>query len=201
MLFFSESALAWSTYMELGTSLGKITQGNRAFGLTSGADSSNLGFCGSVSFYVPVTSPRNFAHFELGIQNRMYFVSNSSPQYDLSMLTPNIAIRFELSRFYAGAGYAPMLLKSTEGVMSLKPSAGTTSYFMEAGAIWRVVPELQIALTYAMEYGIVSGGGDHSPSPATEYGLRFRFPLSPYSGAAEASSKFDGFRYPFGIMK
>ena len=203
LLFYSGTAHAWSSYFELGTSLGKISNGNSFFGLTSGAESSNTGFCGSFSFYVPVTSPHNFFHFELGLQNRLTLVSIASPHKDLSMLTPNISMRFELYRFYVGGGYAPMTLVSSggSGPSGLHPNTGTTAYFFEGGLIWRVVPELQIAATYAMEYGITAAGGSHSPSPATEYGLRFRFPLSPNAAAGDASSKFDGFRYPFGIMK
>ncbi len=136
-------------------------------------------------------------HFELGLQNRMYFVSTPSPQMDITMLTTNIAMRFELYRFFVGAGYAPFTLASASGPMSIHTNPNVTTFFLEGGAVWRVVPELQIVATYAMEYGATP----KSPSPGTEYGLRFRFPFSPYDSVGDASSKFDGFRYPFGIMK
>ena len=201
LLIHSETALAWSPYTELGTSLGKLSSFDQFFGLATSGTTSNMGFCGSFSFYMPVTSPRNFFHFELGLQNRMYFVSNTTPQMNLAMLTTNIAMRFELSRFFVGGGYAPFTLDSISGLSGLKRNSNVTSFFLEGGVIWRVVPELQIVATYAREYGILPGGGSRSPSPATEYGLRFRFPLSPYSSPSDASSKFDGFRYPFGFMK
>ena len=131
----------------------------------------------------------------------MYFVYNSSPQMDLAMTSTNIAMRFELYRFYVGGGYSPINLASTSGPLKLHTNSNVTSFFLEGGLIWRVVPELQIVLTYAREYGIIPGGGAHSPTPGTEYGLRFRFPLSPYASVGDASGKFDGFRYPFGFMK
>lgn len=194
LLLQSQAAYAWSTYVELGAGLGKLSNVDSFFG-TSGAGNSNMGFCGGLSFYVPVTSPKNIFHFELGIQNRMYFVSTSSQ--DLAMISSNIAARFEFYRFYVGAGYSPIHFASTAGPLSLSVKPGASSFFGEGGLIWRVVPELQIVLSYAMEYGI----SPKSPSPGSEYGLRFRFPLSPYSSVGDASSKFDGFRYPFGIMK
>jgi len=188
-------AFAWSTYVELGASLGSLSTANSYFGLPASV-SFNNGFCGGVSFYVPVTSPKNFFHFELGVQDRMYFLSDSASK-DLAMDTINIAARFEIYRFFIGAGYAPIDLASTNGPTALAVKSGSTSWFGEGGYIWRVVPELQIVAAFAMEYGL----SPHSPSPATEYGLRFRFPLSPYSSAGDASSKFDGYRYPFGFMK
>lgn len=195
LLLHTEAALALGPYVELGTSLGKLSSLDSFFGLSTTGTSSNMGFCGGLSFFVPVTSTKNIFHFDLGLQNRMYFVSTTSQ--DLAMMTTNIAARFEFYRFYVGAGYAPFMLGSTSGVMSLRPKSGYTSFFGEGGLIWRVVPELQIVATYGMEYGL----NPRSPSPATEYGLRFRFPISPYANVGDASSKFDGFRYPFGFMK
>ncbi len=127
----------------------------------------------------------------------MYFVSSTTPKLDLAMLSTNIAMRFEFYRFYVGGGYAPFTLAGTSGPTSFHTNPTATTYFLEGGVIWRVVPELQIVATYAMEYGI----SPKSPSPGTEYGLRFRFPISPYASAQDASGKFDGFRYPFGFMK
>ena len=110
------------------------------------------------------------------------------------MFTPNIAARFEFWRFYVGGGYAPKVL------IDFKPYQGSTAYFMEGGLIWKVIPEFQIAATIALEYGIPASGGV-SPSPSTEYGLRFRFPLNPNDYSGGKGVNFDGFRYPFGIMK
>lgn len=190
-----------SPYFELGSSLGKLTELDRYFGFTSTGTSSNLGFCGSFSFYVPITSPRNFFHFDLGLQNRMYFVSSTNPDYDLSLVTTNVALRLEISRFYIGGGYGPFTLVSQNGPLKLRTNPNVTSFFVEGGLIWRVVPELQIVATYAQEYGIIPGETNRSPSPASEYGLRFRFPLSPYSTPGGGAADYDGFRYPFGFMK
>ena len=199
-LLLSPKGVNASPYVELGTSLGKLSSYDQFFGQSTTGSSSNLGFCGSLSFYVPVTSPKNIIHLDLGLQNRMYFVSNSSPQTDLAMVSVNIAARIEFYRFFVGAGYAPLSLVSTSGPMSLHNNSGATSFFGEGGLIWRIVPELQVVATYAMEYGTASSGSK-CPSPASEYGLRFRFPLNPNASVGDASSKFDGFRYPFGFMK
>lgn len=127
----------------------------------------------------------------------MYFVSSSTPQLDITMLTTNIAMRLQFYRFFVGGGYAPFTLASSSGPLAIHTNPNVSTFFAEGGVIWRVVPELQIVATYAMEYGV----SPKSPAPGTEYGLRFRFPLSPYESVGDASSKFDGFRYPFGIMK
>lgn len=203
MLIYAISAQAGtgSAYTELGASLGHISSGDQYFGLSSGASSTNSGFAGSISLYVPVTPTRLPIHLDLGLQNRMYFLSIDTPQTNLAMLSTNVSARINLlSRFYVGGGYAPITFKSTNGPLGLRNNANVTSYFFEGGAIWRVVPELQIAATFAMEYGM-TGSGAQSPSPAREYGLRFRLPLFPYSSKEDASGKFDGFRYPFGFMK
>jgi hypothetical protein len=195
LLFYSGSAHAWSTYVELGTSLGSLTTGGPAVGLPA-STVTNRGFCGGLSFFAPVTSPKNFFHFELGLQNRMYFLSDAATQ-NLALITTNLAVRFELYRLYVGGGYSPFAMTSINGPMSLKPASSHTSWFAEGGVIWRVVPELQIVAVFAEEFGLTPA----SPKPGTEYGLRFRFPLAPYSTVGDASSKFDGFRYPFGFMK
>ena len=193
----SPSAKAWSPYLELGTSLGKLSNYDPWFGASTTGSTSNLGFMGSFNFYMPMTSPKNIFHFEIGLQNRMHFVSTENPKSNLVYISNNFALRFELDRFFVGAGYTPFHLTSNSGLLSVKPSAVTNTYFIEGGVIWRVVPELQIVATMSMEYGLT----EKTPSPASEYGLRFRFPLDPYSTVGDASSKFDGFRYPFGIMK
>lgn len=191
LLFLTPAAHAWSPYVELGTSLGKLSNSGTFFNVTNG--NSNFGFCGGLSFYMPVTSPKNFFHFDLGVQNRMYFVSTSAN--DLTRISVNLGLRLEISRFFVGGGYGPFALASTSGALAVQPRSPSSSWFAEGGLIWRVVPELQIALAVAMESGI---------SPALtgmEYGLRFRLPLSPKESTGDASSKFDGFRYPFGFMK
>ncbi len=189
-------------YGELGSSVGKISSGNSYFGIPSGAESSNLGFIGSFNFFVPISPPQWIANLQFGLVNRLTLASITNPQKNLSMLTSNIAFRVELfKRFYVGAGYAPLNLRSTNGPLKLMNNPGSTSYYYEGGLIWRVIPELQIAATYSLEYGIPASGGPRSPSPVSEYGLRFRFPLDPYDSKNDASSSYDGFRYPFGFMK
>jgi len=201
LLFLStEKALAWSTYIELGTSLGSLSNPGPYFGLPA-STTTNKGFAGGLSFFCPITSPKNFFHFELGLQNRIYLLSTAAAagasSQNLSMMSTNLAARFEFSRFYVGAGYAPLGWSSTNGPLSIKPATSNTSWFAEGGIIWRVVPELQIVAVFAEEFGL----SPRSPAPGTEYGFRFRFPLSPYSSPGDASSKFDGYRYPFGFMK
>jgi hypothetical protein len=131
-------------------------------------------------------------HLDLGLHNRLNFVSGSgaSPM----VFTPNLAARIEFWRFFAGAGYAPKVL------VDMKPKNGASSYFFEGGVIWRVVPEFQICASALLEYG-TSVAGTASPVGATEFGLRFRFPLSPKEYASSGGVDFDGYRYPFGIMR
>ena len=194
-LLSSEPAQAISSYVELGTGIGIVAGGNSFFGVSNAA-STNMGFAGSVSYYVPIQLIKGFSQIDIGIQNRMYFTSTSSaPDHSLAMLTPNIAGRFQISRFYGGAGFSPLALMSITGPMALKPQSGKEGIFFEGGAIWRVVPELQIVGVFALEHEL-----SNSPT-CTEFGIHFRFPLNPNSSVGDASSKFDGFRYPFGFMK
>ena len=95
-------------------------------------------------------------------------------------------------------GAAPVAYGSTNGVSSLKPVRSTFSYFLEAGAIWRVVPEFQIVAAAGFEVGMKSG---YASPTNLEYGLRFRFPLSPKDDSMAKGVKWDGFRYPFGVMR
>ena len=98
LLFHYENAHAWSSYIELGTSIGNLTSGGPAVGLPASTVTTK-GFCGGLSFFVPVTSPKNFFHFELGLQNRMYFVADTTNK-NLGLLTTNLAVRFEFYRLY-----------------------------------------------------------------------------------------------------
>jgi hypothetical protein len=198
-LFSGSFAYATGPYIEAGTSLGRMSGAGKYF-QDSNADSTGSGFLGSFSLYFPVTSDRNFFHFDLGVQTRLATNSTTSGE-SLAMASINIAARLEISRFFVGGGYAPLdfVSKSGGGLTSLHSYASTHSYFLEGGVIWRVIPELQIAAAYGLEFGLPSGG--RSPSPASEYGLRFRFPLSPKEGGGKRGVDFDGFRYPFGVMK
>jgi hypothetical protein len=188
-----------SPYFEFGTSLGTMKNGD-AFFNQANATSSGFGFIGNFNFYIPVTSMKNIFHLELGLQNRIMTVSNNASQ-SFASAAPNLAARFEFWRFYVGAGYAPYtyVSKPGEGLMSLHSNPDAHSYFMEGGLIWRVIPEFQIAATYALEFGQPAGGG--AQMTAMEYGLRFRFPISPKEVAGGKGVDFDGFRYPFGFMK
>jgi hypothetical protein len=192
-LFFSGPASA-TLYFEAGTGIGRFSKADSFFGTSV---SSKSGFSGSFSAYYPVTRQQNFAHIDLGIQTR--FTSGESTSGNtLTMGSANLGARIEIWRFYAGAGYSPInfLSEKGDGLLGLHTYPSNSSYFFEGGAIWRVVPELQIVAAVSLEYGIRG-----SPSPLTEYGLRFRFPLSPKEGGGTQSATFDGFRYPFGIMK
>ena len=186
-----------SPYFDVGTSIGTVSNGDTFFQQTTVSGSS---FVGSFNFYIPVTSQNNFAHIDLGLQNRLTSFTTASSQA-LAMASTSLAIRIEFWRFYAGAGYAPLTFTSKPGagIMGLQTNSGATAYFGEAGVLWRVVPEFQIALTYALEYGVPKSGSGLLTS--SEMGLRFRFPMSPKEGGGKSEVKFDGFRYPFGFMK
>lgn len=188
---FSASA---SLYFEAGTGLGQFTKADAFFGTPV---SSKSGFSGSFSAYYPVTRPQNFAHLDLGIQTRFTSTESTSGN-TLTLGSANLGIRFEIWRFYFGGGYSPInfISEKGEGLLGLHTYPSNSSYFAEGGAIWKVIPEFQIVAAVSLEYG-TSG----SPSPLTEYGLRFRFPINPKEGRGQDSSSFDGFRYPFGIMK
>jgi hypothetical protein len=175
-------------YIEAGTSIGNASNADAMAQRSLGAVGTS--FIGSLSLYFPVG--RGPVHFDLGMQNRFTTLPGASGS--AMMFTPNVAARIEFWRVYIGGGYAPKVL------VDFKPYQGSSAYFGEAGAIWRVVPELQICATIAMEYGMPASGGK-SPSPSTEYGLRFRFPLNPKEAGSARGVDWDGYRYPFGIMR
>jgi hypothetical protein len=194
-LFLAAPQQARATlYFEAGAGIGRFSKADSFFRTQV---SSKSGFSGSFSAYYPVTRVQNFAHIDLGIQTR--FTSTDSVSGNtLTLGSANLGMRVEVWRFYGGAGYSPINFISEKGagMLGLHTYPSNSSYFVEGGAIWRVVPELQIVAAVSLEYG--SSG---SPSPLTEYGLRFRFPLNPAEGGSSRSGSFDGFRYPFGIMK
>lgn len=159
------------------------------FGIAQASGSSEYGFTGSFSFYAPVTSLKRFFHLDLGLQNRYTSAG------DVTLISPSAALRLEISRFYVGGGYAPIPFGGTSGFSKLSQA----TYFAEAGLIWRVIPEFQITLNYAREYGAPTGVTN--PNPISEYGFSFRFPISPKEVAGGKGVDFDGFRYPFGFMK
>lgn len=189
-----------SLYVEVGTSIG--TMGNaQTYFSQSAASASNTGFLTSISIYAPVTSEKRFLHLELGVQNRFFTASTQANAQPLALGTTEVGARLQVSRFYAGGGYAPIayVSKSGSGFTSLHVNSGASAYFFEGGLIWRVIPEFQIALTYARETLKTSSGVTNPTN--TEYGLRFRFPFDPSAEAKAKGASFDGFRYPFGFMK
>ncbi len=194
-----QSSLA-STYIEAGTGFATFTKAGNYFG-TSSADTASGGFAGSLSVYFPVTRTQNWVRLQLGLQNRLNMGSIKSTGQSLVMGSSHVGLRVEVWRLYFGAGYAPWMLTSDPGtgVSGLKTRPQGSGYLGEAGILWRVIPEFQIALGASLEFGTVPGGS--SPNPITEFGLRFRFPFKPKEGGGRGSVDFDGFRYPFGFMK
>lgn len=194
-----QSSAYGGPYIEAGTSLGTIQSGDQYF-QKPGSKTGVSSFVGSLSLYFTLPPFLNFTHFDVGLQNRFSIGSSSStPANSLAMITPNLAVRYEFWRFFAGAGFAPITFGSANGISSVRIRSDTYSYFLEGGLIWRVVPEFQIALAVGIERGVVRAQGA-SPTVG-EYGLRFRFPINPKDDAVGKRVKFDGFRYPFGVMK
>jgi hypothetical protein len=186
-----------SPYFEVGTSLGSVSNGDAYFQQTAVSGSS---FVSSFNFYVPLTPVNYLAHVDLGLQNRLTSFTPANSE-SLAMASTNLAMRVEFWRFYAGGGYSPLTFLSSPGggITGLHSYKGSSAYFWELGVIWRIIPEFQIALCYGRESVRPKGGGTSLSS--SEYGLRFRFPLSPKEGGSKGEVKFDGFRYPFGFMK
>ena len=110
-------------YFEAGTSVGSYSKGQNFFG-SANADSGS-GFLGSFSFYVPVTSIRNFFHFDLGLQNRVFTTSDSQGS-PIAMGSSEISLRLEISRFYVGGGYAPITFVSNTGLTGLHTNPGAS---------------------------------------------------------------------------
>ncbi len=198
-LFLGAEALA-GPYFDAGFGLESMSSGANYFQQPA-ADKASGGFAASYGFYIPTFFRRNSFHIDLGITDRLTTASISSTGGSLAMNTVNLAVRVEFWRIYVGGGYGvyDMVSRPDSGVTSLHGYPGTHSYFMEAGLIWRVIPELQIAGGVSLEYGLPTGGT--SPSPSIDYGLHFRFPFSATEDAKSRGVDFDGFRYPFGFMK
>jgi len=194
-LAFSPLAGA-STYFEFGLGVGTFKKADSYFGTSV---SNAGGFAGNFSAYWPLTYLGNLARIDFGLQNRISCGTDTSGG-SLTFGSVNLATRIEFWRFFVGAGASPITFFNTnqKGILGLHPQAGTYSYFVEGGALWRVVPEFQIIASAALETASVSSA--LSPSPITEFSLRFRFPLNPKEFTGRGSS-FDGYRYPFGIMK
>ena len=198
-LFLAVEAHA-GMYTDAGFGLASMSGGAKYF-QQPGADQASGGFAASFGLYVPTFFRRSPIHVDLGIVDKLTTASISSTGGSLAMNTVNFAVRVEVWRIYVGGGYGfyDMVSRPDSGITSLHGYAGTHSYFMEAGLIWRVIPEFQIAGGVSLEFGLPSGGT--SPSPTTDYGLHFRFPLFPSEDAKSRGVDFDGFRYPFGFMK
>jgi hypothetical protein len=196
-----DTAQASGAYYEAGTSLGGFAAADPFFNQTAAAATSS-GFVGSLSVYVPVSKPNAFGRLQAGLQTRISTSTIEGTTDSLAMGSLHLGARLEIWRFYVGAGYSPFtwVSKPQQGVTSLHLNPGFSSYMGEAGLIWRVIPEFQIAACFGVEYGL-GRGGIQSPLPVTEYGLRFRFPFNPKEGNSGSGVDFDGFRYPFGVMK
>jgi len=194
-------ARATGAYYEAGTSMGGFAAADLFFNQPA-ASATSGGFVGSLSVYVPVSKPNAFGRLQAGLQTRISTTTVEGTGDALAMGSLHLGARLEIWRFYVGAGYSPLtwVSKPQQGVTSLHLNSGFSSYLGEAGLIWRVIPEFQIAACFGVEYGL-GGGGVQSPLPVTEYGLRFRFPFNPKEGTAASGVEFDGFRYPFGVMK
>jgi hypothetical protein len=194
-------AQATSAYYEAGTSLGGFS-GAGAFFNQPGAANTSGGFVGSLSVYAPVTRPNAFGRLQAGLQTRISTSTVAGTSDALAMGSLHVGARLEIWRLYVGAGYSPWtwVSKPQQGISSLHLNPGFSSFLAEAGLIWRVIPEFQIAACFGLEYGM-ERSGIQSPLPVTEYGLRFRFPFNPKEGNSGSGVEFDGFRYPFGVMK
>ena len=198
-LILSPSHALASAYFEMGGGWSSFKNADSFFGQALG---SSNGYTVDLAALAPITREHRLIHAELGVHLRLSGATAASGDA-LSMGSLNPALRLEIYRFYAGVGYSPISFVSSsgKGLFGLHTSPGNASYYGEAGAIWKVIPEFQIALACTLEYGRGSAGS--SPSPLREYSIRFRFPFNPKEtgGPGAGGVEFDGFRYPFGIMK
>jgi hypothetical protein len=185
-----------SNYLEFGLGVATFKKADSYFGTSV---SNAGGFAGNFSAYWPILYLGDLARMDLGFQTRISCASDTSGG-SLSFASTNLSTRIEFWRFFIGAGASPITFYNTQskGILGLHPYPGTLSYFLEGGAFWRVAPEFQIIASAALESASASSG--LSPSPITEFSLRFRFPLNPKESTSRGAG-FDGYRYPFGIMK
>jgi hypothetical protein len=183
-------------YFEAGTGLGNMSSGDAFFGVPT---SNTSNFSASFSAYTPITRQYPLGHVAMGLHTRATAGSAASGT-SLAFGSANLALRAEFWRFFVGAGYSPIsyVSKDGSGFLGWKGKRESSSYFVESGAIWRVIPEFQIIAAFSMETGLT----DAAKSPVIlEYGLRFRFPLDAKENPSGRGQSFDGYRYPFGIMK
>ncbi len=193
-------AVTQAAYIDVGTSLGSISSPSGFFN-SLGSSSSNTGFVGSLGGYFGLNSLSSVVRFQLGVQNKLSIASLEATSEQLASLTHHLALRIELARFYVGAGYAPIAWRSENGrgLASLTRAQGASAQFFEGGIIWNMVPEFQICAHFGAE--TLNPGSGGTSATVTEYGLRFRFTLNPSEVTKSGSKSWDGFRYPFGIMR
>lgn len=190
-------AHAFGIYTDFGFGIGTLKNGANYFNQPT-ADGSHSSTVINGGLYYPVLEKALI--LDLGLMDRLTYSSTSSGS-SLGMNTVNVGARLEFARFFVGAGYGVFDMVSSAGSSSPHAYSGVHSHFFEGGVIWRVIPEFYITLSAGLEYASPTGGT--SPSPSSDYGIHFRFPLYPSERPKSGSKsvEFDGFRYPFGFMK
>ncbi len=131
---------------------------------------------------------------------RQTYISASRDQITYAYTPTYAFFRLESPRFYFGGGATPIVFRQIStpqvgGAFALAP--GAIALEGEFGLLWRVVPFFHIALESSAHF--VQSGGGLSPKPALLGGIQFRIFMTSDLPEGRSRTKYDGWRYPFGL--
>jgi hypothetical protein len=199
LFFWTSSCLAGNLYSETGFGAGRMQKPSGLFGSSVG-QTTKLGLGANGILAWNMLDENSFFTMHAGVKGRL--ISAPSPAATLNMLTAGGVLRFEVSRFYLGIGYSPLVWKSSGASGSLtnlsrKNSINASAYHGEFGILWRIIPDFSLAIEASA--GRVSNAGSSGPNPDLIIAFQMRFVVLEGSKATKSARKYDGWRYPFGV--
>jgi len=198
-------ALAGGFYVETGIGAGKMLKAAQFFG-AGAPDSPSLSLAFSATLGFNLSSASSLVQLHLGMQYRTITGREGdapSTEYVFQSIYP--MFRMETPRFYFGGGITPLAarqINTPPGMSFIRfDHASGLAVLAQVGLLWRVYPEFFLALEGSAQ-GFRTSGGDLSPFPTIEASLNLRFLFGDGdrgAGSASSSSRYDGWRYPFGL--
>lgn len=186
-------------YYEFGGGPSTFTGAQGLYGPTAPGET-RFGFGANLLFAINLAdSGQTLLQTHVGV--KQVFITASQDDTSLIYAPTYFLMRFETPRFYVGGGITPIVFKSmtTKQVAgSLGLAGGAIAGMAEAGLLWKVVPFFYIALEGSAHMARSSVG--MGPKPALVGTIQFRVFLSDNEDEKnKRRSKFDGWRYPFGL--
>lgn len=207
------TAQAGDIYVDAGLGVSTLWAAGSAFGNATMTATQNLTFGGALALIYNISADADPLQFQVGVTGRYSNGFDPTALTFNTLLTPYLTLRIDFqNRFYIGFGASTLTFRRSNGAFGfdgLQLTSVPIAAMGQFGIEWWVAPFFALNLEGTLETMSITGATTLSPLPAISGLISMRFPLGLFGNGGGGSgrggsrgrsrTKFDGWRYPFGI--